>query len=267
MSNDQDQVLTHRRGRALWISINREDRRNALNPAVIGGIHQAIASTEGDPTVRAIVLTGAGEKAFCAGADLASGPGVFAAGLDEPTTDFGRLARLVRGIGIPLIARINGACVAGGLGLMALCDLAIASDHARFGLPEAKVGVFPMQVLVYLRRMIAPRHLNFLCLTGELVSAARALEMGLVNEVLPRAALDSRVDALVELLCLASPRAIQRGKYAMAAMESMSFEGALAFAETQIALMSRTEDAQEGLAAFSEKRSPAWVPKKSGNPA
>jgi enoyl-CoA hydratase/carnithine racemase len=262
MSDVANPVLTHRRGGALWISINREDRRNALNPAVIGGIHQAIAGAAGDDSVRAIVLTGVGEKAFCAGADLASGPGVFAAALNEPTTDFGRLARFVRGIGIPLIARINGACVAGGMGLMALCDLAIAADHARFGLPEVKVGVFPMQVLVYLRRLIPPRHFNFLCLTGELVNAARALEMGLVNEVAPRAELDPRVDAMVELLSLGSPRAIQRGKYAMAAMEWMSFDGALALAETQIALMSRSEDAQEGLAAFSEKRSPGWVLKK-----
>jgi enoyl-CoA hydratase/carnithine racemase len=232
-----------------------------------------VADAAGDDTVRAIVLTGAGEKAFCAGADLGSGPGVFAAALNEPTTDFGRLARLVRGIGIPLIARINGACVAGGMGLMALCDLAVAADHARFGLPEVKVGVFPMQVLVYLRRMIPPRHFNFLCLTGELVTAARAAEMGLVNEVLPLTELDARIDALVELLSRASPRAIQRGRYAMAAMESMSFDGALALAETQIALMSRTEDAQEGLAAFSEKRSPRsvtprGVTKKEGeNPA
>jgi len=260
--SDANPVLTHRRGGALWISINREDRRNALNPTVIGGIHQAIASAAADETVRAIVLTGSGEKAFCAGADLGSGPSVFAAALDEPTTDFGRLARLVRGIGIPLIARINGACVAGGMGLMALCDLAIAAEHARFGLPEVKVGVFPMQVLVYLRRMISPRHLSFLCLTGELITAARALEMGLVNEVTPRTELDARVDALVELLSLGSPRAIQRGKYAMAAMETMSFDGALALAETQIALMSRTADAQEGLAAFSEKRCPAWVLQK-----
>jgi len=258
MSSEANPVLNQRRGAALWISINREDRRNALNPAVIGGIHQAIADAAGDDTVRAIVLTGVGEKAFCAGADLGSGPGVFAAALNEPTTDFGRLARLVRGIGIPLIARINGACVAGGMGLMALCDLAIAADHARFGLPEVKVGMFPMQVMVYLRRIMQPRHFNYLCLTGELITAARAVEMGLANEAVPYGALDARVDTLVGLLCLASPRAIQRGKYAMAAMESMSFDGALAFAETQIALMSRTEDAQEGLAAFSEKRKPGW---------
>src|SRR5690606_262224 len=137
-------------------------------------IHRYMDEAAANPDVRVIVLTGTGDKAFCAGADLTAGTGVFSEGLDEPTTDFGRLARRVRELGIPLIARINGACVAGGMGLMSLCDLAIAADHARFGLPEAKVGVFPMQVLVYLRRLIGARHVNELCLTGALISAERA---------------------------------------------------------------------------------------------
>ena len=258
-SQDQKPVLTHRRGNALWISINREERRNAINPDVISGIHAAVTAAAEDESLRAIVLTGVGEKAFCAGADLTRGPGVFAAAPDVPTTDFGRLARAIRRIGIPIIARVNGACVAGGMGLMALCDLAIVADHARFGLPEVKVGVFPMQVLVYLRRMVSPRHLNQMCLTGELINAATAREIGIANEVVPYAELDTRVDALVELLSRSSPTAIRWGKHAIAAMESMTFEGALAFAETQIALLSRTESAHEGLAAFTEKRSPNWI--------
>ncbi|MGA3125682.1 MAG: enoyl-CoA hydratase-related protein [Candidatus Korobacteraceae bacterium] len=263
MSNeDQKPILTHRRGDALWITINREDRRNAINPEVIAGIHAAVTSAADDESLRAIVLTGAGEKAFCAGADLTRGSGVFAAAPDEPTTDFGRLARAMRGISIPVIARINGACVAGGMGLMALCDLAIAADHARFGLPEVMVGVFPMQVLVYLRQMVSPRHLNLLCLTGELINAAKAQEIGIANEVVPYAELDARVDALVGLLSRGSPVALRWGKRAIAAMESMSFEGALAYAETQIALLSRTESAKEGLAAFTEKRTPSWTTKK-----
>ena len=260
MSNeDAKSVLTERRGNALWITINREARRNAINPDVIAGIHAAIIAATGDDSLRAIVLTGAGEKAFCAGADLTRGPGVFAAAPDLPTTDFGRLARAMRGIGIPVIARVNGACVAGGMGLMALCDLAIAADHARFGLPEVMVGVFPMQVLVYLRRMVSPRALNHMCLTGELINAAKAQEIGLANEVVPYAELDARVEALVALLSRSSPTALRWGKHAIAAMESMSFEGALAFAETQIALLARTENAQEGLAAFTEKRTPSWI--------
>jgi enoyl-CoA hydratase/carnithine racemase len=174
-------VLSKKRGKAQWISINREERRNALNPEVIAGIHSALTDAVRDPEVRAIVLTGVGEKAFCAGADLSRGTGVFTEGLNEPTTDFGRLARAMRGLGVPTIARVNGACVAGGMGLMALCDLAIVAEHARFGLPEAKVGVFAMQVLVYLRRMLNTRHVNELCLTGELIDAAKAKEIGVTR--------------------------------------------------------------------------------------
>ena len=113
-----------------------------------------------DRDLRAIVLTGAGDRAFCAGADLSKGTDIFQAMPDEPTTDFGRLARAVKSLSIPLIGRINGDCVAGGMGLMALCDLAIAADNAQFGLPEVKVGVFPMQVLVMLRGMMHSRHID-----------------------------------------------------------------------------------------------------------
>ncbi len=252
-------LLTERRGKALWITINREERRNALNPEVIEGIHAAVKAAAADASLRAIVLTGVGRKAFCAGADLSRGAGVFADGLDEPTTDFGRLARTMRAIGLPTIGRINGDCVAGGMGLMALCDLVIASDTARFGLPEAKVGVFPMQVLVYLRRMLHPRHVNELCLTGELIDAFRARDMGIANEVVAPEQLDAQVDALISRLTAMSPVAVKRGKYAIAAMEWMGFQEALAFAETQIAIASRTKEAREGMAAFNEKRKPRWT--------
>jgi len=252
-------VRAERRGNAMWITIDREARRNALNPEVIAGIHQAMLAANDDASLRAVVLTGAGRKAFCAGADLARGPGVFSESPDEPTTDFGRLARTVRTLGLPVVGRINGDCVAGGMALMSLCDLAVVADHARFGLPEAKVGVFPMQVLVYLRRMVASRHVNELCLTGDLISAERARDIGIANDVVAYEALDERVDALLQRLAAMSPVATRRGKYAIAAMESMGFHEALAFAETQIAIAARTDDAREGLAAFNEKRSPRWV--------
>lgn len=252
-------ILTERRGPALWIIINREERRNAINPDVIAGIEAALRTAPQDKSIRAVVLTGKGEKAFCAGADLTRGTGVFTEGANEPTTDFGRLARLVRELPVPLIARINGACVAGGMALMSMCDLAIVADHARFGLPEAKVGVFAMQVLVYLRRLIGPRYVNELCFTGELIDAARAKEIGIANEVVPAAQLDERVEALVRRICAGSPVAVQRGRYAIQAMEWMGFHEALAFAETQIAVASATADAREGLAAFNEKRPPRWV--------
>ena len=168
---DDAPLLIERRGPALWLTINREARRNAMNPAVLDGIHHAVTLAARDGT-RAIVLTGAGDKAFCAGADLSVGTDTFTRSLDEPTTDFGRLARAVRESSVPMIARVNGACVAGGMGLLGLCDLAVAVDHARFGLPEIKVGVFAFQVLVYLRNTLSARHINELCLTADLIDAA-----------------------------------------------------------------------------------------------
>jgi len=255
---DRPEIRTERRGASLWIWIDREARRNAINKAVIAGIAAAIGEVQEDEAVRGIVLTGAGRKAFCAGADLTDGTATFTLGLDEPTTDFGRLARLVRNLGIPIVGRINGDCVAGGMGLMSLCDLIVAADHARFGLPEAKVGVFPMQVLVFLRSMIGARHINELCLTGELIDAARAREIGIANYVVPFEQLDARVDALISKLGDMSPVALRRGKFAIAAMENMAFAEALAFAETLISVTALTADAAEGLAAFNERRPPRW---------
>jgi enoyl-CoA hydratase/carnithine racemase len=253
------EVRSERKGDVLWVWIDRVERRNAINAEVLAGIGAACEQSLADSSLRALVLTGAGDKAFCAGADLSDGPATFQAATDVPTTDFGRLARLVRRVQIPLIARVNGACIAGGMGLMALCDLAIAAEHARFGLPEVRVGVFPMQVLVLLRATVHARHLNQLCLTGEQIDAARAAEIGLINEVAAAGELDARVDVMIRQLRLASPAAVRRGKHALFALEHMAFEEAIAFAEAQITLASRTSDAAEGLQAFIEKRKPRWT--------
>jgi enoyl-CoA hydratase/carnithine racemase len=256
---DEPVVKTETRDRSLWIWINREARRNAINTEVLAGIEQAMLSAQKDTAIRAIVLTGVGRKAFCAGADLSGGTDTFKRGLEDPMTDFGKLARVARNSSVPLIARINGDCVAGGMALMALCDLAVVADHARFGLPEGKVGVFPMQVLVYLRRMLAPRHVNELCLTGDLIDARRAREIGLANAVVNYETLDETVSALAGKVAAMSPVALRRGKYAIAAMDTMGFAEALAFAETSISLVSLTDDAKEGLSAFNERRPPRWT--------
>jgi enoyl-CoA hydratase/carnithine racemase len=260
--SDPAVILSETRGASVWVSINREERLNAINKPVLAGIEAAFRAAAETPGIRAIILTGAGRRAFCAGADLSVGTGTFTLGLDEPMTDFGKLARYVRELPIPLIGRINGDCIAGGMGLMSLCDLVVAADHARFGLPEVKVGVFPMQVLVYLRSMIGARHINEMCLTAELISAARAAEIGIANYVVPYDELDARVAALVTRLGSMSPIAIRRGKYAIAAMQNMAFPEALAFAEQLITVTSLTSDAAEGLAAFNEKRAPAWKDSK-----
>jgi methylglutaconyl-CoA hydratase len=258
-NEDRPEIRTERRGHSLWIWIDREERRNTINRRVIQGIERAVIEAQEDDTLRGIVLTGVGRKAFCAGADLTGGTDTFTLGLDEPMTDFGKLARIVRTLGVPLVGRINGDCIAGGMGLMSLCDLVVVAEHARFGLPEAKVGVFPMQVLVFLRSMIGGRHINELCLTGELIDAARAREIGIANYVVPFEQLDSRIDSLMGQLSAMSPVALRRGKFAIAAMERMAFHEALAFAETLISVTALTRDAAEGLAAFNERRKPRWT--------
>lgn len=262
MTGEKALVTRDLRGGVLTITIDREARRNALNKTVIAEIDVAFAEAEGDAAVRAIVLTGAGQKAFCAGADLSGGTTTFTLGLDEPMTDLGRLFRRVKASQVPVIARVNGDCLAGGMGLLAMCDMAVAADHVRFGLPEGKVGVFPMQVLALLRGIISARHINEMCFLGDFIPAARGYEMGLVNRVVPYAELDAATDAMLERIGLMSPVALRRGKYAIAAMEMMDFPQAIAFAEQLITVASLTSDATEGLAAFNERRKPRWVEAK-----
>lgn len=255
----EDALVIEPHGTTLWLIINRPERRNAMNEDVLARLSQALNRAADAPSVRALVITGVGEKAFCSGADLSAGAPGFNQGVDTPTTSFGRFARAARNFPKPLIARINGDCLAGGMGLLALCDMALAADHARFGLPEARLGLFPMQVSVWLRRLIAPRHLRALALTGAMISAAKARDIGLLNEIMPTVELDAAVAALSTQLASMSPQALQRGKFALNAMEDMNFEAALAFAEAQITLAAQTADAREGIAAFTGRRAPGWV--------
>jgi enoyl-CoA hydratase/carnithine racemase len=206
--------------------------------------------------VRAVVLTGAGDKAFCAGADLAAAT-AFRFDHSEPYATLADLLRLARRSIVPLVARVNGACMAGGMGLLAMCDLAVAAPHATFGLPEVKVGLFPAQVLSVLHDVLPRRALAQMCLTGEPISAARALNWGLINTVAED--LDAGLDALMDRVLDKSPAAIRRGLYTMKTIEAMSFEESMRFTESQIALFALTEDAAEGQLAFREKRAPSWT--------
>jgi enoyl-CoA hydratase/carnithine racemase len=249
-------VLTSsREGGRLVLTIARPERRNALNAEVIAGLRQAIEGARSDDSLRVVVLTGAGNEAFCAGADLAGDS--FAFDHATPTLAYADLLRSARALHLPLVARVNGACMAGGMGLLAMCDLAVAARHASFGLPEAKVGVFPMQVLALLQSQVPQRFLAQLCLTGDPIDAQRAREIGLVNEVADD--LDEVLERLLARLAGNSPTALRRGLYAMKAMRSMAFDEAIAFAEGQIGLLAMTEDAREGLAAFQAKRRPQWT--------
>ena len=250
-------VQASRQDARLVLTIDRPERRNALNADVIGALQEALHRAKSDDTIRAVVLTGAGDEAFCAGADL--GANAFEFDYATPTNAYSDLLRTARMLNVPLVARVNGACMAGGMGLLAMCDLAIAAPHAVFGLPEAKVGVFPMQVLAVLQAQVPQRFLTQLCLTGDPIDAIRAREIGLVNEVAED--LDGALERLLSRLLGNSPTALKRGLYAMKAMRSMSFEEAIAFGESQIGLLAMTQDAREGITAFKDKRKPQWTGK------
>ena len=248
-------LLTEMRGPVMWLTINREDKRNAISPAVLTGLGQALASANQDRAVRAVVITGAGQRAFCAGADLQSGRS-FKFDYSEPHIGFANLFRQAKQSTVPLIARVNGACMAGGMGIMGMCDMAVATPQAIFGLPEVKVGIFPAQVLSVIGNLLPRRVLAEMCLTGEPLTAAQALEHGLINHI--RDDLDAGVDWLLGRMLDKSPAAIRRGLYTMKKIEAMAFEESMSFTESQIGLFALTEDAAEGQLAFREKRKPVW---------
>ncbi|BCN37600.1 enoyl-CoA hydratase [Alicycliphilus denitrificans] len=251
-----EELRAELRGPVLYLTIHRPERRNAMSPAVLQGLRDGIERADADPAIRAAVITGTGDKAFCAGADLQTGKS-FAFDHSRPYQGLADLMRRARRATVPLIARVNGACMAGGMGLMAMCDMAVASEHAIFGLPEVKVGLFPAQVLSVLQHLIPRRTLNELCLCGEPVSAREALEMGLVNHVADD--VDARLDWLLARLLDKSPAAVRRGLYTLKHVQSMAFEESMAFTESQIALFAQTDDAREGQLAFREKRAPQWT--------
>ena len=253
-------VLHEKRGHAFWITINRPDKRNALNASVIAGIVDGYRYAHENNDVRVIVLTGAGTKAFCAGADLQPGAG-FTFDLSKPNLDYADMLRMAQNATKPSIARINGVCMAGGIGLLCMTDMAVASGDVVFGLPEVKVGVFPMQVLSLLQSIAPLRLVREWCITGEPFSAQEAKDAGLLNHVVPAVELDAKVEWLVSRIVDKSPTAIRRGKYAMRALASMSFDQGIAYTESQITLLAMTQDAKEGMAAFAEKRMPVWTGK------
>jgi enoyl-CoA hydratase/carnithine racemase len=254
-----DHLIYQRSGQRALLTLNRPDRRNALSAGLVDDLHTALEAAKRDDMVRVVVLTGAGDKAFCAGGDLAGG--MVADGLAAGHAQRGRFAELfprMRDLGKPIVARVNGDALGGGLGLVAACDLAVATDRARFGTPEIQLGLFPFVILATLTRNLPRKHALELFFTGEKVDASRARDMGLLNRVVPPADLDAAVDTLCAQVERHSPLILKLGRDAIAAASEMGYDAALRYLNTMLTLNTLTEDAMEGIAAFFGKREPEW---------
>jgi enoyl-CoA hydratase/carnithine racemase len=237
------------------LTINREDRRNAISIETIKLFLQYIDQAEKDPDVRVILITGAGKKAFCAGADLGGESG---GSMREGFEIYARLLKRLAGFPKPVVARVNGACMAGGMGFMLACDIVIAGSDAKFGTPEVNVGLWPMMIGALIFRNTLRKKAMEMVLLGERLTAEQALEMGLITRVVQPDNLDEEVNGVLQSLAQKSPIGIKIGKEAFYAMADMPFEEAVDFLSGKIAEVAATEDAREGITAFIEKRKPVF---------
>ncbi|MFP4573153.1 MAG: enoyl-CoA hydratase/isomerase family protein [Desulfobacterales bacterium] len=250
-----DELLYEVKDKSAWLTINREARRNSISPELVGLFNQHLDAAQKDQSVRAVCITGAGEKAFCSGADLA---GSADNQQTRPEQAYADLLKRIAAYPKPTVARVNGYCLAGGTGFMLACDIVVAADTAKFGTPEVNVGLWPMMIGALIFRNVLTKKAMEMILLGEKISAQQALDMGLVTRVVPVGKLDQEVDQILDSLCRKSPIGMRLGKQAFYNMRDMPFEQALDFLVEQIRTVSSTEDAMEGITAFMEKRTPEF---------
>ena len=242
------------------VTLDSPENRNALSNALLSDLIDAFGSARDDERVRCVVLTSSHEKVFSAGGSLDQ----FAA--DVPlvqkhfaTERFPRLFKEIMGLGKPTICAANGHVLAGALGLALCCDLVVAKEGVRFGTPEINVGVFPFMIMALVYRNVPRKKTNELLLLGEQISAEDAREAGIVNRVVAAGEFDAAVDEWAVKLASKSPVMMRLGKDAMYRQLDMPFEDALDFLRSQLSLAFATDDIQEGVTAFFEKREPEWT--------
>jgi enoyl-CoA hydratase len=241
------------------VTLNTPDNRNALSNQMLVELTEAYVAAAGDERVRCVVLTSSHEKIFSAGGSL----GGFAADLPIVQKHFAsecfpRLFKTIMGMNKPTLCAANGHVLAGALGLALCCDLIVAKDTARFGTPEINVGVFPFMIMALIYRNVPRKRTNELLLLGEQISAEQAREAGIVNRVAPAEEFDALVEEWASRLAAKSPVLMRLGKEAMYRQLDMPFEDALDFLRSQLSIAFTTEDLQEGVKAFFEKREPQW---------
>ncbi len=244
-------------GQVLRLHIDRESKRNALSGEVLSGILEALRQP-GD--ARVVSLTSAGERVFCAGADLVQmAPDATGLMVHESRGLLREVVLAMRACPAPVVARVPGLCLAGGVGLVLGCDLVLAADTAAFGLPEVDLGLWPFMVSALLGRHVSPKRAMEMMLSGRRVPAAEALDMGLLSRVVPAAELEVEHESLVQQLAAKPPVAVRLGKASFAAAMESSLEAGLAAMQAQLSLLTTTEDAGEGVTAFLERRTPSWT--------
>jgi enoyl-CoA hydratase/carnithine racemase len=260
-----DQLTVRHDGPVLTLTINRPERRNAMTWEVIAGLRQQVAKAKADPSVRVLVLAGAGDRAFCAGADLSGmvprDPGGESDEYARHHQARGWLAELFEELwhlGKPTIARVQGWAMAGGFGLALACDLLIASEEARFGAPELNVGLWPYMVTVPMLRSMPAKKALELCLTSRVVGAEEADRIGFVTKVVPAEHLDDAVADMAAVLASKPPGVMRMGRESFYAVLDSAATEALPYLHSMLTVTSQTAEAAEGIAAFAEKRPPAW---------
>jgi len=237
-------------------TINREKQRNAISAEALDLFLRHLDEALENDAVRVVCVTGAGNRVFCAGADLGAGMGE-----SDGMTAFRKYAKLLKklaGFPKPTVARVNGSCVAGGTGFMLACDIVIASSKATFGTPEVNVGLFPMMLGALLFRNILRKKAMEMVLLGEKLSAQQALEMGLITRMADPDDLDAEVDKVLKILVKKSPIGMKIGKEAFYAAADMPFEQALDLLAEKFSDVAATQDAREGIMAYLEKREPQF---------
>lgn len=246
-------------GGVTTIALAYPERRNAIGPQMTNELLWALGDASSDPETRVVVLTGEG-KAFCAGGDFAAITAGEGSSLPHKG-DYSDLLLAMMRTEVPIVARVNGHAMGGGLGLVAASTFAVAAEGASLGTPEVDVGLFPMMIMAVLAKHVPRRLLLEMMLFGEKLSATDALARGLVNRVVAEDKLDATVAEITEKLLGKSPATLRLGLRAFAAQDEMELERALPFLRDKLAECLSTDDAREGLMAFLEKRKPVWTGK------
>jgi enoyl-CoA hydratase/carnithine racemase len=247
---------------SAWLTLDRAEQRNTITPQVITQLGNHLERIEEDDRVRVICLTGAGERAFCSGMDLKlAAQGITGLGSVSQASgrDYLALLRRIMDFPKPFLARVNGDCTGGGLGLMMACDLIYATERARFGAPEARLGLFPLIMVPLIFRKASRLKALEMFYTAGLYSATEAEAMGLITRVLPAERFEGFIEETLGLITTKSPTAFRIGRPALNRAERMEIDPAMDYLAERLEVLLTSEDAAEGIRAFVEKRVPKWT--------